>query len=272
MAECPREGSKNPLQDLAFFTALLLGFTMLTRASNYLPIASATYRLDAEHISFTVAPLPDSNSLPFEVTADCLDTIPLSRIMGASAFLARSKTDVTGKGKRIPFIQREVHPPICVYDIVTILYQYVVATRSVRGKPFFYIHELCWSLSPAQYNLRLRTVAAKHGLDPARVHSHSVRIGVATVLAAAQVPDYVIMAMGGWASAVYFLQYIRPSMQIYAVAQDALTNASFITAQSIRAVHSHVQPAPPSYHRELYHNPTRGLFIPAVQFANVLDH
>jgi hypothetical protein len=272
MAECPRAGSKNPLQDLAFFTALLLGFTMLTRASNYLPIASATYHLDAEHISFTVAPLPDSNSLPFEVTADCLDTIPLSRIMGASAFLARSKTDVTGKGKRIPFIQREVHPPICVYDIVTILYQYVVATRSVRGKPFFYIHELCWSLSPAQYNLRLRTVAAKHGLDPARVHSHSVRIGVATVLAAAQVPDYVIMAMGGWASAVYFLQYIRPSMQIYAVAQDALTNASFITAQSIRAVHSHVQPAPPSYHRELYHNPTRGLFIPAVQFANVLDH
>ena len=70
MAECPREGSKNPLQDLAFFTALLLGFTMLTRASNYLPIASATYRLDAEHISFTVAPLPDSSALPFEVTAD----------------------------------------------------------------------------------------------------------------------------------------------------------------------------------------------------------
>eukprot|EP01036_Dinobryon_divergens_P034929 gene34929-45208_t len=31
MAERPREGSKNPLQDLAFFTALLLGFTMLTR-------------------------------------------------------------------------------------------------------------------------------------------------------------------------------------------------------------------------------------------------
>ena len=176
-----------------------------------------------------------------------------------------------GKGKRIPFIRREVHPPNCVYDIVTILYQYVVATRPVRGKPFFYIHELCYSLTPALYNLRLRTVAAKHGLDPARVHSHSVRIGGATVLAAAQVPDYVIMAMGGWASAVY-LQYIRPSLQIYAAAQDALANASFIDAQSIRAVHSHVQPAVPVYNRDLYHNPTRGSFVPAVQFANILDH
>ena len=271
MAERPKEGSKNPLQDLAFFTALLLGFTMLTRASNYLPIESATYHLDAEHISFTVAPLPGSGASPSDVTADLLGDIPLSRITGASAFLARSKTDVTGKGKRIPFIRREVHPPTCVYDIVTILYQYVVATRPVRGKPFFYIHELFWSLSPAHYNLRLRTVAAKHGLDPARVHSHSVRIGGATVLAAAQVPDYVIMAMGGWASAVY-LQYIRPSMQIYAAAQDALANASFINAQSIRAVHSHSQPVLPSYHRELYRNPTHGSFVPAVQFANILDH
>ena len=124
---------------------------MLTRASNYLPIASAKYHLDAEHISFTVAPLPGSGGLPFEVTADLLGDIPLSRITGASAFLARSKTDVMGKGKRIPFIRREVHPPNCVYDIVTILYQYVVATRPVRGKPFFYIHELCYSLTPALY-------------------------------------------------------------------------------------------------------------------------
>ena len=94
--------------------------------------------------------------------------------------------------------------------------------------------------------------------------------GVQQFFSAAQVPDYVIMAMGGWASAVY-LQYISPSMQIYAAAQDALANASFINAQSIRAVHSHVQPVLSSYNRELYHNPTRGSFVPAVQFANILD-
>ena len=50
--------SRSPLQYLTFFTALLFGFTMLTRASNYLPISSAAYHLDTEHIAFTVAPPP----------------------------------------------------------------------------------------------------------------------------------------------------------------------------------------------------------------------
>ena len=58
LAERPDPASKSPLRDLAFFTALLMGFTMLTRVSNYLPVSSAAYRLDAEHVSFSVAPLP----------------------------------------------------------------------------------------------------------------------------------------------------------------------------------------------------------------------
>ena len=238
MGERPLPTSRNPLQDLAFFTALLFGFTALTRASNYLPINSAAYHLNTELIAFTVAPLPGRNGPPVEVTADQLGDIPLHRIIGASAFLARSKTDSRGKGRRIPFIRQEVAPPACVYDIVVILYEYVIAVRPVRGEPLFHVPSLSWSLSPTYYNSRLRVVATKHGLDPDRVHSHSVRIGGATVLAAAQVPDYVIMAMGGWASAVY-LQYVRPSLQLYAAAQSALANAGYITAQSIRAMHSH---------------------------------
>jgi hypothetical protein len=268
MGERPSPDSKTPLQDTAFFTALVFGFTMLTRVSNYLPISSATYHLNTEHVAFTVAPPPGSDGPPIEVTADQLGDIPLSRIIGASACLTRSKTDTVGKGRRIPFIRREVNPPTCVYDIVTVLYQYVQAIRPSRGNPFFYVPSLSWSLSPAHFNSRLRMVAARHGLDPNRVHSHSVRIGGATVLAAAQVPDYVIMAMGGWASTVY-LQYVRPSLQLYVAAQAALANASYITAQSIRAMHSH-QPQP-SYDRDLFVKPTVDGFQPLVQFTGILD-
>ena len=200
MGERQTPDSKTPLQDMAFFTALLFGFTMLTRASNYLPISSATYHLNTEHVAFTVAPVPGTDGSPTEVIADQLGDIPLSRILGASACLTHSKTDSVGRGHRIPFVRREINPPICVNDIVTVLYQYIVAVP--RGKPFFHIPSLLWSLSPVHYNSRLRIVAAKHGLDPDIVHSHSVRIGGATVLAAAQVSDYVIMAMGGWASTV----------------------------------------------------------------------
>ena len=92
------------------------------------------------------------------------------------------------------------------------------------------------------YNQRLRRVAVKHGLDPDRVHYHSVRIGGA---------DYVIMAMGGWASAVY-LQYIRPSLQLYAAAQVALTNATFLSAHTTRAMHSHQKMPGPKYDRDRF--------------------
>ena len=74
MGERPLLDSRNLLQDLTFFTALLFGFTMLTRASNYLPISSAAYHLDTEHIAFTVAPLPGAGGSPIEVTADQLAT------------------------------------------------------------------------------------------------------------------------------------------------------------------------------------------------------
>ena len=259
MSERPSPLSRNPLQDLAFFVALLLGFTMLSRVSNYLPNPSASYHLDTEHISFTIIPLPGDPRSSLEVPADQLGDIPLSRVVGASAFLKFSKTDGSGKGKRIPFVRRVVSPPDCVYDIVTELYQYVRAVRPVRGKPFFYVPGLWWSLTPTIYNARLRDVALKHGLDPDRVHSHSIRIGGATVLAAAGVPDYIIMAMGGWASAVY-LQYIRPSFQLFASAQAVLTNATFMNADSIRSMHP--DQVAPSFDRLSYVRKTLNVFLP----------
>ena len=82
----PTPDSKNPLQDISFFTALLFGFTMLTRASSYLPISSAKYHLNTEHVAFTVAPLPGTNGPPTEVTADQLGDIPLSYPRGFRLF------------------------------------------------------------------------------------------------------------------------------------------------------------------------------------------
>ena len=125
---------------MVFFTALLFGFTMLTRAFNYLPISSATYHLNTGHVAFTVAPVPGTDGSHTEVTADQLGDIPLSRILGASTCLT---TDSVGRGRRIPFVRREINPPICVYDIVTVLYQYVVAVRPSREKPFVFTYLAC---------------------------------------------------------------------------------------------------------------------------------
>ena len=51
-------------------------------------------------------------------------------------------------------------------------------------------------------------------LDPTRISSHSSRIGGALALAAAGVPDYLIMDMGRWRS-LTFLTYVRRSTQMF---------------------------------------------------------
>ena len=164
-----------------------------------------------------------------------ISLIPTSTVMGSGFNGVGSPMNVivyaTGHSKRFCsiFLRQQAIPASQVYDIVAVLHEYVHAARPERGKQCFHVPRLVWSLTPAQYNLRLRSVAKKHGLDPNRVHSHSVRIGGATVLVAALVPDYVIMAMGEWAFAVY-LQYVHPSVQLYAAAQAALANPTFLTA------------------------------------------
>lgn len=94
VTERPRERSKNPLQELAFFTSLLLGLTMLTRATNYLPIASATYYFDAEHLSFTVpaqALCPKKSRPTFRMPFRCPVSWGLRRILLGPRLMSRGK-------------------------------------------------------------------------------------------------------------------------------------------------------------------------------------
>ena len=79
------------------------------------------------------------------------------------------------------------------------------------------------------------------------------------------------MAMGGWASVVYVQYYIGPSLQLYyAAAQVALANATFLSADSIRAMYSHQMPGP-TYDRDRFQKAPDDAFKPSVHFAGILD-
>ena len=83
----------------------------------------------------------------------------------------------------------------------------------------------------------IKRVAREMGLDPQRYHTHSLRIGVASMLAAAQVPDYMIQKLGRWKS-VAFLEYIRLSKRSFEAALTAVSNPTVLTANDIRATHA----------------------------------
>jgi hypothetical protein len=73
-------------------------------------------------------------------------------------------------------------------------------------------------------------------LDPTRISSHSLRIGGASALAAAGVPDYIILDMGRWKS-LAFLAYVRRTTQMFEVARYALSRNDLITLDTIRLMH-----------------------------------
>ena len=74
-------------------------------------------------------------------------------------------------------------------------------------------------------------------LDPTRISSHSLRIGGASALAAAGVPDYIILDMGRWKS-LAFLAYVRRTTQMFEVASYALLSRNdLITLDTTRLMH-----------------------------------
>ena len=79
--------------------------------------------------------------------------------------------------------------------------------RPARGKSLFYIPSLDWTLKPPYFAEELRRPAVANGIDPARVSSHSLRIGGATALAAAGLNDHEIHGVGDYS----YLTYVRRS-------------------------------------------------------------
>jgi hypothetical protein len=94
--------------------------------------------------------------------------------------------------------------------------------RPVRGKSLFYIPSLDWTLNFAE---ELRRLVVANGIDPARVSSHSLRIGGATTLAAAGLNDHEIQGVGNWKSNSY-LTYVRKNITLFKKACKAIDSTA----------------------------------------------
>ena len=68
--------------------------------------------------------------------------------------------------------------------------------------------------------------------DPMRISTKSLRAAGATMLAAAGLPDYVIMKAGRWRS-LAFLKYVRLSSPIFDSTLDALSSLDTLSYASV---------------------------------------
>jgi hypothetical protein len=75
------------------------------------------------------------------------------------------------------------------------------------------------------------------GLDPDRYRTHSLRIGGASMMAAAGRPDYEIQKQGRWKS-LAFLEYIRLGRATFKSALDAICNPTLLTIEDVGRMHA----------------------------------
>ena len=161
---------------------------------------------------------------------------PISRLAGVSGTIKDSKADQEGASDKYsfpPFLGN--WPSSMVYDYSEVMYKFATRARPLYDQPFFSSstgEKL--RLSAESFNKWLKEIVApRFGLNPKRVHTHSLRFAGASTLAAANLPDSVIMKMGRWKS-LAFLSYIRMAKEIFTRVAAALSNRTVLPAADIR--------------------------------------
>jgi hypothetical protein len=212
---------------LAVHTAQLLGYTTLSRVSEYLLTPG-----EAEHLLVSECVLFETTNGDLIPACEIAD-VDFKSIKGCVVDILSAKNDTMHKGNRMHFRVADLRDINQIYCITTKLWEFAIASKPVRGRSFFFIPSINWTLKPSHLNLCLKQLAMAVGLDPRRISSHSLRIGGAAALAAAGMPDYVIMNMGRWKS-LTFLTYIRKSTEMFEGARNALARGDLLNISAIK--------------------------------------
>ena len=220
-------GGANPtLPQLAVYTASILGFTIVARVSEYLPAEGSEHLLTTDAITFE---LPDGRIVA-AYNAFRHETVKPKAV---SILIRSKKNDKRGRGFKYHF---NAAGPDATYCIAAVLWEYAIRAKPAKGQSFFYIPELQWTLKPPYFAKQLKLLGKHFGLDPARISSHSLRIGGATTLAAAGLTDGDIRNMGDWKSNT-FMQYVRKNVDLFTRAQTAMSSRTAMTVRDIRNVY-----------------------------------
>ncbi len=147
-------------------------------------------------------------------------------------FLRRSKTDQEGLGTYVHLADIGTVGGLNPFAAVDSWLQLRLAGRQVSQvakEPLFLCHRAGSSpttpLSIESFRAMLRQLLLRAGVPAASYSGHSFRKGCASLLAAAQVPDSVIKAIGRWKSDAFLDYIVTPLSQVIFV-QTVLAESS----------------------------------------------
>ena len=213
--------------------AMVLAFTCLFRSCEYL----GKFKVRGRDIVFEFRVFGSGNI--FVSSCDgALLSYSRSNLCGVLIHNEAAKNDPEGEGYRFHY-PRQVSSADVAFDIVEILFDWAVEARLSAKDPFLSYRQQ-WVLSYSTFQKAIKEVAVHLGLDPTLYSTHSLRIGGATVMAAAGLPDYVIQLIGRWKS-LAFLTYIRYNLSMFTKALSVLSNPNLFTMSHVMQTNSGMQ-------------------------------
>ncbi len=222
----------NVVRDQAIVMAMELQFTALNRVSELLPTA-ADYYARAVDIRFGFDLSGDGTITTLFSEQSWTQSIDTLRSM---TFRIRgSKTDQQRLGVTLYFEVMDETSPHIAFCVVRDAFRWAQFARP-RGRDAFISFRNQWGLEYEEYNAAIKLTATRMDFQPERYSTHAIRIGGASALAAAGLPDWQIKKLGRWKS-LAFLEYIQTALTSMRMAQLAMVNPRLFSVKDTRLIH-----------------------------------
>jgi hypothetical protein len=218
----------------AVYTAMRLAFLLMLRVSEYVPGGKANHFLRAEDITFIL----EGGRM---IRADEVGGSGVGEAVAVLVDVRSAKNDGEGEGHRFSLVRDTSVEGGC---LCTLLRDWANRADLRKGQAFFSFNGkgLRWVLTRRDVTGAVKGMAVRSGFDPVRYSTHSLRIGGASALGAARVPEYLIQSLGRWRS-LAFLRYIHVSEEMTSMAQRVMSSGGggSFCVESIRRLHPGVR-------------------------------
>jgi hypothetical protein len=221
--------------DHALYVASLIGLVLLTRKCEIIPTAEDHYMRE-DDVSFRIrSKVPDAKA--FLCRSSEAHLYDVTDLIGVVPFIRSAKNDQNGNGHRYYFPVMQTNTNNTAFCFASEMFKWAQRARLLPGDPFL-TYRGTGRLPPRWLDYKsllkaLKSSALYCGFDPKRFGSHSLRIGGATILAAAGHPNHYIQKMGRWKS-LTFLQYINLACKSMEIALGSISNPSIFTNDQLR--------------------------------------
>ena len=190
-------------------------------------MTASDHFLRCQDVSFLFSGVDDDSTVTSYCSHDkSLSLMDCSRLTGMSYFVRSAKNDKVGRGNQY-HVERRTVSNTTSFDVVLDACLWAQsAAYNHEDDPFLSMGGAKpWFLGYDILNNYIKSIAVAFGFDPKFFSTHSVRIGGASILAAAGMPAYSIQLMGRWKSSAFML-YIFRSVELMNTCFKALSDAS----------------------------------------------